>query len=82
MSTIPSTLAPFLPEYSLDELDIQRAGAVLIERTLQFGDRFEIRWLFTQFSRAEISAWLDRSGREQLPEPHLTFWNAVLKSGV
>jgi hypothetical protein len=80
MSAIPRSLAPFLQEYSLEHLDARTAAATLIERTLQFGDREELRWLFAQCSNAEISAWLSRFGSERLPEPHLTFWRMLLHS--
>jgi hypothetical protein len=77
-SSIPQSLAPFFQEYRLSDLDPERAAATIIERTLQFGSRAEIRWLFGRYPLARITAWLRQNGPERLPEPHLTFWKLLL----
>ncbi len=77
-SLIPESLAPFFQEYDLASLDLQRSAATIIERTLQYGNRAEIRWLFHVYSREEIAAWIRQWGSYGLPEPHLTFWKLVL----
>ena len=79
MQTIPSTLAPFFQEYELASLDPQRDSATIIERTLQFGNRIELRWLFGQYSRAQIKEWVRRFGNDRLPNPHRAFWKIVLE---
>jgi hypothetical protein len=76
--SIPQSLAPFFQEYRLSDLDPERASATIIERTLQFGSRAEIRWLFGRYPQARIMAWLRQNGAERLPEPHLTFWKLLL----
>ncbi len=78
MASIPSSLAPFFQEYSLDQLDLRDAANTIIERTLRFGNRAELRWLFTCYSREEITDWVRKWGHYGLPEPHLTFWRFVL----
>ena len=78
MTSIPQSLAPFFQEYRLSDLDPEHAAATIIERTLQFGNRAEIRWLFGRYPQARIAAWLRQNGLERLPEPHLTFWKLVL----
>jgi hypothetical protein len=78
MTSIPSSLAPFFQEYSLEQLDLQEAANTIIERTLRFGNRTEIRWLFDTYTREEISGWVRRWGHYGLPEPHLSFWRLVL----
>jgi hypothetical protein len=77
---IPQSLAPFFQEYSLSDLDSERAAATVIERTLQFGNREEIRWLFGRYPHARILDWLREFGPERLPEPHLTFWKFLLEA--
>ena len=47
MNTPPGSLAPFFQEYDLAHLDLERSAATIIERTLQYGNREEIRWLFS-----------------------------------
>ena len=78
MSNIPASLAPFFQEYNLEHLNPERSAATIIERTLQFGNREEIRWLFSFYSRQSIRDWVWRWGGMALPEPHLTFWSLVL----
>ena len=78
MNAIPTSLAPFFQEYSLNQLDLERSASTIIERTLQFGSREEIRWLFACYSRQRICNWVRRWGQLALPEPHLTFWKLVL----
>ena len=77
--TIPNSLAPFFQEYNLELLDLERSQFTIIERVLQFGDRQEIRWLFSVYPREDINAWVSRWGDEALPEPQRTFWKLVLE---
>jgi hypothetical protein len=78
MQPIPATLAPFFQEYTLAQLDPQRDAATIIERTLRFGTRDELRWLFSTYSREQITDWVRRWGKYALPEPHLSFWHLLL----
>jgi hypothetical protein len=75
---IPRSLAPFFQEYDLDDLDPDRAAATVIERTLRYGDRAELRWLFSRYPEATIADWVRRWGRFGLPAPHLAFWRLFL----
>jgi hypothetical protein len=79
LNTIPSTLTPFFQEYNLQKLDTQRDSATIIERTLQFGNRAEIRWLFAQYPRTQIMDWIKRFGKARLLHPHLDFWRMLLE---
>ncbi len=76
---IPPTLAPFFQEYDLAALDPQDAAPLIFERTLQYGDRTELRWLFDQYPLQQIRDWVRHSGKERLPHPHLDFWQIVLE---
>ena len=78
MSDIPSSLAPFFQEYDLSKLDLERSAGTIIERTLQFGNREEIRWLFHTYPQRRIRDWVARWGKVALPEPHRTFWTLIL----
>jgi hypothetical protein len=78
MSAIPASLAPFFQEYELERLTLEGSAATIIERTLQYGNREEIHWLFSHYSRQRIRDWVKRWGELALPEPHLTFWRLVL----
>jgi hypothetical protein len=76
---VPATLAPFFQEYDLAQLHPQKDAATIIERTLRFGTRAELQWLFAEFSREQIRTWIQAWGTFALPEPHLSFWRLVLE---
>jgi hypothetical protein len=40
---MPRSLAPFFQEYNLENLDPEQAAATVIERTLRYGNRAELR---------------------------------------
>ncbi len=75
---IPRSLAPFFQEYNLDNLDPDQAAVTIIERTLRYGNRAELRWLFARYPEATIADWVRRWGRFGLPAPHLAFWKLLL----
>ncbi len=79
MPTIPATLAPFFQEYHFADLNPQRDASVIIERTLRFGSRAELRWLFSTYARAQVAEWVKMWGRYALPEAHLAFWRLILE---
>jgi len=79
ITPIPASLAPFLQEYNLAQINPQTAAPLLIERALQYGNRAELHWLFTQYPRAQIVEWVKRFGRDRLPHPHIDFWLLVLE---
>jgi hypothetical protein len=80
-SSIPPTLAPFFQEYDLTQIRIQQDSHTIIERTLRFGTRSELRWLFFTYSLEQISQWVQNWGGLGLPEPHLSFWKLILDIG-
>ncbi len=79
MQTIPQTLAPFFQEYDFTKLNPQSDAATIIERALRFGSRSELRWLFMEYPRAQVTDWVKAWGKYALPEPHLSFWRLMLE---
>lgn len=79
MQNIPMTLAPFFQEYDFVSLNTQRDANTIIERTLRFGTRAELHWLFGVYSRTQIKDWVQAWGRFALPAPHLAFWRLMLE---
>jgi hypothetical protein len=79
MQSIPPTLAPFFQEYDIARLNPATDSFTIIERTLQFGNREEIRWLFRTDSREQVADWVRRFGTDRLPQPHLNFWQIILE---
>ena len=78
MQPIPPSLAPFFQEYDIARLNPETDSFTIIERTLQFGNREEICWLFSTYSRKPISDWVKRFGKDCLPQLHLNFWQMIL----
>jgi hypothetical protein len=76
---IPRSLAPFFHEYDLGQLDADQAASTIIERTLRYGSRAELRWLFARYPRPVIAEWVRWWGQYALPAPHLTFWKLLLQ---
>lgn len=79
MQPIPPSLAPFFQEYDITRLNPETDSFTIIERTLQFGNREEIRWLFKICSHEQIADWVKQFGKDRLPQPHLTFWKILLE---
>jgi len=79
MQPIPATLAPFFQEYNFADLNLQNDASMIIERALRFGSRAELRWLFSTYTRAQITEWVKAWGKYALPEPHLAFWRLILE---
>jgi hypothetical protein len=76
---IPQSLAPFLQEFDLAELKPQTAASLIIERSLVYGSRAELRWLFKEYLQAQIADWVERFAGDRLPHPHIDFWKVVLE---
>jgi hypothetical protein len=75
---IPGSLAVFFQEVELDQLDLDRDAAIIMERTLRYGNRVELRWLFARYGRTAIADWIREMGAYRLPERHLAFWCLLL----
>jgi len=78
---IPRSLAPFFQEYNLDDLDPEHASWTVFERTLRWGNRAELRWLFGRYSEPAIADWVRRWGEHALPRDQLAFWRLLLGVG-
>lgn len=78
-TNIPASLAPFFQEYDLAHLHLEQDAGTIIERTLRYGTRSELRWLFSVYHRERIRDWLQKWGEFGLPEPHFTFWKLLLE---
>lgn len=80
MQPVPLSLAPFFQEYDIARLNPEKDAFTIIERTLQFGNRAELRWLFRTYPREQITEWIKHFGKDCLPQPHLTFWQIILET--
>ena len=76
---IPKSLNIFFQEIAPSRLDVVNDADMIIERTLRFGNRLELRWLFNCYGRQRIAAWIRDMGEYRLPERHLVFWHLLLE---
>jgi len=71
---MPTTLRPFFQEYDLEKLALERSAFTIIERTLAWGDRAELRWLFAQYGSQRLADWVRQAGWRCLPRRRFHFW--------
>jgi hypothetical protein len=76
---IPRSLRPCFQEYDLDRLDPEEHAALIIERTLAYGDRRELRWLFDRYGRTQITDWVQRMGARRLSWRRYNLWCVLLE---
>ena len=75
---IPVSLRPFFQEYTLENLDPKVDAFTVIERTLSWGNRRELRWLFRFYPRERIAGMVSYSGWWLIPRHRFDYWRNVL----
>ena len=75
---VPISLRPYFQEYSLEKLVPERAADVIIERSLRYGTRQELHWLFKQYGRSRIADWVRDYGWSFLDPVDFQYWRVVL----
>ena len=73
---IPTSLRPAFQEYDLEKLDPDEHAFTVIERTLAYGNRQELRWLFSRYGATRLAAWVREAGWRVLPRQRLALWTA------
>ncbi len=71
---LPRSLQFAFQEYDLEMLDPHEHAFTVIERTLAYGNRAELRWLFAQYGLEHLAAWVREAGWQRLPRHRLTLW--------
>ena len=75
---LPLSLRPFFQEYELERLDPAAAAFTVIERTLSWGDRRELRWLFRRYPRDQIAEVVSFAGWWLMPRHRFYYWLNIL----
>jgi hypothetical protein len=73
---ISRSLRPAFQEYDLEKLDPEQDAFTVIERTLAYGNREELAWLFTRYSVERLAAWVQEWRWRSLPRTRLLLWAA------
>lgn len=76
---IPHSLKPYFQEYDFADLNLRRDANLIIQRTLEFGDWEEIRWLFRVYNRRRIQRFLRQHGERWLTPVTFNYWRKVLR---
>ncbi len=75
---VPVTLRPYFQEYNLEDVDPEQDAFTVIERTLSWGMRRELRWLFRRYPRAQVAEMVRFAGWWRIPQRRFYFWLNVL----
>lgn len=76
---IPGGLRPYFQEYDVDRLDLQADANLIIQRTLDFGNWEDIRWLFGFYGVERVRNFLDTYGDRFLSPVSFNYWRKLLK---
>jgi hypothetical protein len=60
-------------------LDPEADAELVIERTLAYGDRRELRWLFARYGEPRVRDWVRRMGWRRLPRRRFNLWCVLLE---
>lgn len=77
--SIPSSLRPYFQEYDFAQLTVGAHAELVIERTLNYGNRTELRWLFEQYGWQRITAWVVARGAKRLSRRRYHLWCVLLE---
>lgn len=79
LSRLPQTLAPHFQEFDLKNLDVQQDALTIMQRTLEYGDLTELRWLFAVYRRDQIREFVRTRGEFWLSARAFYFWRRYFK---
>ncbi len=71
-------MAPAFQEYRIRDLDPRVDASLVIERTLEYGTRKEIKWLFANYEPVRIRDFVRKSGSRRLSKRAFNYWRLVL----
>lgn len=75
---IPESLLPYFQEYDFANLVVDHHADLIIERTLNYGNLDELRWLFRQYDRSRIGKWVMEMGDRRLSRRRFRLWCVLL----
>ena len=75
---IPTSLRPFFQDYTLEDIDPEADAFTVIERTLSWGGRQELRWLFRRYPQAKLIEMVRQAGWWRIPRRRFYYWLNIL----
>ncbi|MEI6291101.1 MAG: hypothetical protein WCP19_11775 [Chloroflexota bacterium] len=76
---IPVRLKANFQEYDTDKLDMVKDAVLVMQRTLEFGNWDELRWLFHIYGDNRIRKFLREHGERFLSPVTFTYWRKMMK---
>ncbi len=76
---IPESMRMYFQEYNPDQLNLAEQADLIIQRTLEFGDWEDLRWLFQMYGSKRIRAFLRQRGERWLRPPVFNYWRKLLR---
>ena len=75
---LPVSLRPFFQEHTFEDIDPDTDAFTVIERTLSWGNRRELWWLFRRYSRAQVAEVVRFAGWWCIPRRRFYYWLNIL----
>ena len=76
---IPTGLYPHFQEYDVASLDLKRDANLIIQRTLEYGNWEEVRWLFQMYGSKRVRLFLRQRGERWLRPVVFQYWRKMLR---
>ena len=71
---VPASLRPFFQDCVFENINPETDAFTVIERTLSWGNRRELRWLFRRYPREQLAAFVRDSGWWRIPPHRFHYW--------
>ena len=75
---MPTSLRSCFQEYDFEQLNPIEHRELIVERTLAYGNRQELSWLFKHYGWAYLTTWVQQSGIHRLPWRRYNLWCVIL----
>jgi hypothetical protein len=69
----------YFQEYDPEQLNQAEHGDFIIQRTLEFEDWEDLRWLFDTYGSKRIRLFIRQRGERWLRPPVFNFWRKLLR---
>jgi hypothetical protein len=79
LTNIPAGLRTHFQEYDLLDLDLDHDANLVIQRALEYGTWDEVRWLFRQYGKQRIRAFVRTYGERMLSRIAFNYWRKLLQ---
>jgi len=75
---IPKRLWPHFQEYDPSSLNLEKDANLIMQRTLEFGNWDEMRWLFKTYGEQRVKTFIRDYGERMLSAVTFNYWRKLL----